>query len=241
MKTAGVPSNMETLEGRRIVASFRKALRVLIGVALLLAAAGTSLARKPAGNSSSVGHSTSKSHGKTSSPSGKIHVRGYTRKDGTYVAPYERSAPGSGHASGRPSHGLTAPHLISPSLTTPHLTSPGNRGSSHPNLLPRHPAGRARPVQAQRVGKEPFQASSAVPGDWEEQRPLPGLRDRSHCPAVRERAGRAVQHAVADNGAGQAEGSLGAPRVPRVPKAIGQPSIEGPTQPNELHGTPRCR
>jgi hypothetical protein len=32
---------------------------------------------------------------KSSSSSGTVHVQGYTRKDGTYVAPYERSAPNS--------------------------------------------------------------------------------------------------------------------------------------------------
>ena len=29
-----------------------------------------------------------------------VHVRGYTRKDGTYVAPHERRSPGSGSSSG---------------------------------------------------------------------------------------------------------------------------------------------
>jgi hypothetical protein len=31
-----------------------------------------------------------------SSSSGQVHVHGYYRKDGTYVAPYDRSLPGSG-------------------------------------------------------------------------------------------------------------------------------------------------
>src|ERR1700682_5969672 len=46
----------------------------------------------------SSGAHSSKSH--TSKKTGstkdkKVHVRGYTRKDGTYVAPYDRSAPGT--------------------------------------------------------------------------------------------------------------------------------------------------
>ncbi len=41
------------------------------------------------------GHSRS-----SGSTSGKtVHVRGYTRKDGTYVAPYDRSSPGSAASS----------------------------------------------------------------------------------------------------------------------------------------------
>jgi hypothetical protein len=40
--------------------------------------------------------SSSKSSSKTSSKSEKtVHVRGYTKKDGTVVAPYDRAAPGS--------------------------------------------------------------------------------------------------------------------------------------------------
>lgn len=42
------------------------------------------------GRSSSKGSSSSKSSG------GSVHVKGYTRKDGTYVAPHTRSSPGMG-------------------------------------------------------------------------------------------------------------------------------------------------
>ena len=54
---------------------------LLYGAACL--ASGNALARGGSG-----GHSSG-SHG------GSVHVSGYTRKDGTYVAPYTRSAPGS--------------------------------------------------------------------------------------------------------------------------------------------------
>ena len=46
----------------------------------------------------SSGSHSSKSHASTKAKSTKdkpVHVRGYTRKDGTYVAPYDRSAPGT--------------------------------------------------------------------------------------------------------------------------------------------------
>ncbi len=42
--------------------------------------------------------------------SGPVHVRGYTKKDGTYVAPYERSAPGTkGNSIPSPYTGLASP------------------------------------------------------------------------------------------------------------------------------------
>lgn len=46
---------------------------------------------------------SSKSHKSTSRNHGPVHVRGYYRKDGTYVAPYTRSLPGRGE--GRDSAG----------------------------------------------------------------------------------------------------------------------------------------
>jgi len=38
---------------------------------------------------------SSKSHSSKAKAPKSVHVRGYTRKDGTYVAPYDRSAPGA--------------------------------------------------------------------------------------------------------------------------------------------------
>lgn len=49
-------------------------------------------ARSSGGSHSSSNHSSS---GHRSSSSTPVHVRGYTKKDGTYVAPHERSAPGT--------------------------------------------------------------------------------------------------------------------------------------------------
>jgi hypothetical protein len=57
------------------------------------------------------GHSHSGSS-RSSTSTGKVHVRGYYRKDGTYVQPYERSYPGTAsatHSSGySPSSGSSA-------------------------------------------------------------------------------------------------------------------------------------
>lgn len=47
------------------------------------------------------------SYGSTGSPSssggsgGSVYVNGYYRRDGTYVHPYTRAAPGSGRSGGR--------------------------------------------------------------------------------------------------------------------------------------------
>ncbi len=69
----------------------RTACRVILGLWLLLCA-GTALAQK----SHSSSHSSHSSH---SSGSHSIYVHGYTRKDGTYVSPHYRSAPGTASPS----------------------------------------------------------------------------------------------------------------------------------------------
>lgn len=50
----------------------------------------------------------------------QVHVRGYTRKDGTYVRPHTRSSPGSGssYSSGSSSNSYTSSYLSSSSGTT---------------------------------------------------------------------------------------------------------------------------
>lgn len=83
--------------------------RLVFGVALSCLVAGALCV--PAGaKGSGGGHSGGRSSGGRSSSSrssgGRVSVRGYTRRDGTYVAPYTRSAPGSGTGS---SGGYLAP------------------------------------------------------------------------------------------------------------------------------------
>jgi hypothetical protein len=57
----------------------------------------TSSARYSAdGSESYSGRAASVSSSGSSSSNGTVYVKGYTRKDGTYVAPHTRSAPGSG-------------------------------------------------------------------------------------------------------------------------------------------------
>jgi hypothetical protein len=59
----------------------------------------------------SSGSHSSKSHASKKAKSTKdktVHVRGYTRKDGTYVAPYDRSAPGTAGSSPESANAVTA-------------------------------------------------------------------------------------------------------------------------------------
>ncbi len=58
---------------------------------------------RSSGSRHSSSSSSSSSH-RSSSSSKPVHVRGYTKKDGTYVAPHDRSAPGTAdHNSPSPS------------------------------------------------------------------------------------------------------------------------------------------
>jgi hypothetical protein len=69
-------------------------LAILLAVALFLPLSVTAQKGGRGGRTSSSKSSSSKSSsGKT------VHVKGYTRKDGTYVPPYDRAAPGSGSSS----------------------------------------------------------------------------------------------------------------------------------------------
>ena len=81
----------------------RSACRAILGLWIFLCA-GAALAQQ--GHSSS--HSSGSSHSSYSSHSsgtGSVYVHGYTRKDGTYVSPHYRGAPG---ASSSPGHGYRA-------------------------------------------------------------------------------------------------------------------------------------
>lgn len=57
---------------------------------------GVSQAQHHSSGSHSSGHHSSKSK---NSANKSVHVRGYHRKDGTHVAPYDRSAPGTAQNS----------------------------------------------------------------------------------------------------------------------------------------------
>src|SRR5260370_13218156 len=67
-------------------------------------------AQHHSGSRSSGSHSSkaSKSSKSKSAKDKSAHVRGYTRKDGTYVAPYDRRAPGTADPSSSGTVGATA-------------------------------------------------------------------------------------------------------------------------------------
>jgi len=91
-------------------------MRRIIAVLLLL---GSFAVANPGRHTSSHSHPpktvSSKSQSSKPKSSKAVHVRGYTRKDGTYVGPYDRSAPGSASASvsttPAPSHPYRKNHL----------------------------------------------------------------------------------------------------------------------------------
>ena len=76
-----------------------KLTSILIFLLALSLAVPSSLAQK--GGRGGGSKSSTKSTGKTST--GKtVHVKGYTRKDGTYVPPYDRAAPGTADSAESP-------------------------------------------------------------------------------------------------------------------------------------------
>ena len=74
-----------------------KAVKIIVllcsSVFLLSAPCAFPQSHHSSGTHSSKSHS---SKSKDSKGNKSVHVKGYYRKDGTYVAPYDRSAPGSG-------------------------------------------------------------------------------------------------------------------------------------------------
>lgn len=87
------------------------------------------------------GHSSSSSHSSGSRSSGSgggvVHVRGYTRKDGTYVAPHDRTAPNDTKLDNWSTKGNVNPETGEPGTKDPY---PENRsGSTSVGSLDRGP------------------------------------------------------------------------------------------------------
>src|SRR6267142_1909056 len=85
----------------------------VLGLALALAFPAYAV---PTGRTSAPHHSSS------SSTKPKVHVKGYYRKDGTYVPPHYRAAPGTSQATTS-----TKP----PSTTTPRTPAASSSTSAH--------------------------------------------------------------------------------------------------------------
>ena len=78
----------------------------------------------------------------------QVKVHGYYRKNGTYVAPYERKAPTHHYTSPAPASPHVAPHTGTPRSVSPYATSHEKRsakakydferGTGHPRGWPGH-------------------------------------------------------------------------------------------------------
>src|SRR6267142_2270076 len=84
----------------------------VLGLALALAFPAYAV---PTGRTSAPHHSSS------SSSKPKVHVKGYYRKDGTYVPPHDRAAPGTGQSTASPKP---------PSAATPRAPAAGGGPAS---------------------------------------------------------------------------------------------------------------
>ena len=72
-------------------------------------------------------------HSSDSSSKPKVYVKGYYRKDGTYVAPHYRAAPGGGQSNGEAKPAAAAAPRPSSGSTTPARPATTGPASSHPH------------------------------------------------------------------------------------------------------------
>jgi len=136
------------------------------------------------GSHSSHSHSSKASKPSKSKSTGdkSVHVRGYTRKDGTYVPPYDRSAPGTANSS--------TGTVTSPSRSVAHPdTLPDSTGSSTIDIskLPYHKGyaanGYALHSSVQRDNHGKIKSSKAARSDFERQSPCPSTgKTHGACP-----------------------------------------------------------
>ena len=105
--------------------------KLLLLIILLSLASTTSYAQRGGGRGGGGSHSSSSS-GSRSSSGGTVHVRGYYRKDGTYVAPHERSAPDGDFDNNWSTKGNVNPYTGKEGTR---VTPPNSRGSDLPSLI----------------------------------------------------------------------------------------------------------
>jgi hypothetical protein len=84
--------------------------RIVVAVLMLCSFAFASGGHTGSHSSKQYSTKTHSSRTKDATKNKSVHVRGYTRKDGTYVAPYDRSAPGTGTPSPSSTSNSTASH-----------------------------------------------------------------------------------------------------------------------------------
>lgn len=81
----------------------------------------------------------------TASASAQVHVRGHTKKDGTYVAPHERTAPNHTTLDNYSTKGNVNPYTGQPGTKDP---EPYGTLRPAPTIQPMQPSQPAQPSQA---------------------------------------------------------------------------------------------
>lgn len=104
--------------------------KLLLFVILLSLASTTTYAQRGGGRGGGGSHGSSSSSSRSSG--GTVHVRGYYRKDGTYVAPHERSAPDGDFDNNWSTKGNVNPYTGKEGTR---VTAPNSRGGGLPSLV----------------------------------------------------------------------------------------------------------
>lgn len=156
-----------------------KSLVRLVTITLFLCTVGFASNSRAPHSSSQYSSRPHSSRTRYSKEGKTVHVRGYTRKDGTYVPPYHRRAPGT---------------------ATPSLATAGGRGNGesyrrdYPAVgVATHPS-----VALNKHGK--IKRSKAVKAAFERQNPCPSTgRTRGSCPGYVVDHVRALECGGADD------------------------------------------
>jgi Bacterial SH3 domain len=109
--------------------------KLLLLVILLSLTSATSYAQRGGGRGGGGSHSSGSSSSHSSS-GGTVHVRGYYRKDGTYVAPHERSAPDGDFNNNWSTKGNVNPYT---GREGTRVTPPNSSGAGRPALVESSP------------------------------------------------------------------------------------------------------
>jgi hypothetical protein len=141
----------------------RRLLTTLTTILFILCLAVPSALAQRSGRSSGRSSSSSKSK---SSSSKTVHVKGYTRKDGTYVAPYDRAAPGTASTS-------TASTSATPaaSSSSSSRSSSGSNGNGRCESCPRDKNGK---IKRSKEATRAFQRINPCPATGKTSGKCPG-------------------------------------------------------------------
>jgi hypothetical protein len=158
----------------------KKLLAVVFALTVGFGMAGTIQAKSPPKGGSSKSHFSAKApKAPKAAPGPKIHVRGYTKKDGTHVEPHSRSYPHEKSTTAAPRANstpkVTTPHVGSsaPKASIPHVggTTSNKSGSSSSLGVQRDEHGRFKRSQA---AKDQFKRLHPCPATGKSSGPCPG-------------------------------------------------------------------